>query len=146
MQTSTSPTLQPAPLPVPVANMLARLNTELLDRPKLAGDVAELLLELATKPLPLDNVVVCLNENTGVRRGLVVQLTPNQAAILFKLAKACPNVVSLEDLRVAIHGVMGPKSLKNVRMTLNDLRRRIGPLRVSIEIRYGRGYKLELAP
>ncbi len=111
----------------------------------LAQDTVALLQDMASRLSP-EELIVSVNDRTAVRRGRVVQLSPNQASALHCLWLR-GGIVPLEDISRAVYGCLAEqRSINNIRVIMNDLRVRLHPLTVNVINNFGRGYQLEVVP
>jgi DNA-binding response OmpR family regulator len=104
-------------------------------------------IEALTNQVQPRDLTVSLNNNTCVRHGVVVQLSPNQASLLFTLNNKYPLAASAHDLAVAVWGAKHcAMDLNTIRVMLTNMRRKLEVVRVGIVNDWGRGYRLALAP
>ncbi len=93
--------------------------------------------------LPDADLVVDLDNNTACRFGLVVQLSPQPAEVLFMLAKASPRVLKRDTLMRGVWGINEPPSASRaVDVNISRLRREIEPLGLTIITVRSEGYAL----
>ena len=132
--------------PEDVTLLVDRLNSGRLDY-ALARSAARTITAMATRLMQKESkAVVDLNTNVACRADVYVTLTPNQAALLFKLIEEYPKVVSLPELQVAIWGQRPPQSLNTVRVMITALRIPLLVLHADILNSHGKGYRLDLEP
>jgi DNA-binding response OmpR family regulator len=99
-----------------------------------------------TRRLGGERVLVNLDRNTAMRGDVTVELSPSQTVIMHKLCAAYPFVVSVGEIASALWGPQSlHKDLNTVRVMITAMRRRIAPLQASIENKFSKGYRLELA-
>lgn len=96
-----------------------------------------------------NDLLISLETNTVSRDGVVLHLHPQQAEVLWALQRASPRTVTYEQLESAMYGPRGSRS-DNVNLILkvaiSVMRKKLKPLRIGIENRYGEGYALNVAP
>lgn len=150
MSLSDGPTPLPIEFPPNVKSVLTRLHAVEFDDSTdavraLAGEAATLIENMAKK-LNLGVISVDLTTNVASRQGVSVTLTPNQASLVYVLAKQFPELVPVVDLAKAVWGARLPRSINTVRVMITDLRLRLIPLSANVQNQNGRGYRLELEP
>lgn len=97
------------------------------------------------QPTPTKGVM--LSGGTVTRAGQSVKLTPHEAAIFGAVLKRAPEYVSTDRIISQMYGAHdGPENENNVLAVLvSRMRHKISVLGLTIQSRYGRGYRLEVA-
>lgn len=137
-----APTMNEAYVPPRIRTVVDRLY-ELDDS---IGCVAAKLITDMARQLSPGHITVCLLTNTAMRDGVAVKLSPNQAVVLHELAGCFPSLASVDAMHRALWGANPTHSANTVRVMINGLRKRLAPLKATIENKSGCGYRLELNP
>lgn len=84
---------------------------------------------------------------TVSRAGQSVHLTPHEAAIFGAILERAPEYVSTSKIINTLYGAHdGPENENNVLAVLAArMRKKLGALGLTIQSRYGRGYRLQVA-
>ena len=81
-----------------------------------------------------DDLQISLDENVGIWKGIVVELTPSQAVILHVLVEAGLNWTTLDKLMHALYGGGEYAGDKIVSVQFSLIRRRFRDAQIPIEI------------
>jgi DNA-binding response OmpR family regulator len=94
--------------------------------------------------LPCGDLEIDVRERTVTCRGMRIELSPREFALLDQLARQPGRVASRKQLLQAVWGINFDPETNVLDVTVSRLRRRLRPSRVQVVAELGRGYRIEL--
>jgi DNA-binding response OmpR family regulator len=130
-------------IPPKVKQVLVDLKA--LDHPA-AHTAAEIIQAFVTQATPDNMPYVDLDTNTVVRGEVKIKLSPSQAVVLSMLVEAYPKMLNVKELRMGLYGPITTHNYNTVRVLTHGLRRKLGPIKTTIENVPWSGYRIALEP